>query len=144
MRSVLRAGVVALTVLLAGCAERGERSEPEDAESKAPAEGAAPAAGKVIEVKLITDDAGNRFEPANIEAHPGDVIRLTLVTGVHNMSFPAEKNAGKTGLPEPTPMLQLPGQTHDLTLDMAPGHYAFQCDPHAALGMTGTLEIEDD
>lgn len=145
MRSVSKVGVAVLVAFLAGCGEKNAGSTPEqanDAPAAAP-EAAAPQ-GKVIEVKLITDDKGNRFEPSAIEADRGDIIRLTLVTGVHNLSFPAEKNPGATGLPEPSPMLQLPGQTHDIPLNFAPGHYAFQCDPHAALGMTGTLEIEDD
>lgn len=143
MRSVSKVGVAVLVALVAGCGEKKEGSAPEQRTEEPAATEAAPQ-GEVIEVKLITDDAGNRFEPSAIEAHRGDVIRLTLVTGVHNMSFPAEKNPGATGLPEPSPMLQLPGQTHDIPLNFAPGHYAFQCDPHAALGMTGTLEIEDD
>jgi plastocyanin len=39
-------------------------------------------------------------------------------------------------------MLQLPGQTYDLVVSMQPGKYYFQCDPHAALGMKGKLEVE--
>ena len=100
--------------------------------------------GKVIEIKAITDDLGNRFEPSDIEADPGDVLRIVLVSGVHNISFPADSNPGKSGLPAPSDLLQLPGQTLDIPLTFAPGHYYFQCDPHAALGMVGKLEIEDD
>jgi plastocyanin len=40
-------------------------------------------------------------------------------------------------------MLQLPGQTLDVPVTMKPGHYFFQCDPHALLGMVGHLEVED-
>jgi len=109
------------------------------------AEATAPAAtGSVIEIKAITDDQGNRFEPAKVEAKPGDVLRLTLVSGVHNLSFPADKNPGATGLPPASDMVQLPGQTVDIPVSMGPGKYQFQCDPHAALGMTGELEVEDD
>jgi plastocyanin len=66
------------------------------------------------------------------------------VSGVHNLHFPAEKNPGAPGLPAPTELLQLPGQTLDVPVAMKPGKYFFQCDPHAALGMTGELEVEDD
>ena len=103
---------------------------------------AAEATGTVIEVKMITDDKGNYFEPANITARPGDVLRFTLVSGVHNVSFPAASNAGASGLPEMSPYLQLPGQTHDVAVSLAAGEYAFQCDPHAALGMVGTLTVQ--
>ena len=105
---------------------------------------AAAATGTVIEIKAITDDAGNRFEPSEVEAKPGDVLRIVLVSGVHNISFPAEKNPGAAGLPGPSDVLQLPGQTHDVPITFGPGEYHFQCDPHAALGMIGKLEVEGD
>jgi len=100
------------------------------------------ATGRVIEVKMITDDQGNYFEPAEIDAEAGDVIRFTLTSGVHNVSFPADQNVGASGLPEASEYLQLPGQTYDLTVELAPGSYTFQCDPHAALGMVGKLNVK--
>ena len=100
--------------------------------------------GTVVEITAITDDQGNRFEPNEVEVKPGDVLRVVLVSGVHNINFPADKNAGAAGLPGPSDMLQLPGQTLDVPITFGPGEYFFQCDPHAALGMTGKLEVEDD
>jgi len=102
------------------------------------------ATGRVIEVKMITDDRGNYFEPAEVDAAAGDVVRFTLVSGVHNVSFPADQNAGASGLPAASEYLQLPGQTYDLTVDLAPGSYNFQCDPHAALGMIGKLNVKSE
>jgi plastocyanin len=90
----------------------------------------------------VTDDKGNYFEPAEVTAKPGGVLRFTLVSGVHNASFPAGKHAGKSGLPEATQYLQLAGQTADVTVPAAPGEYAFQCDPRAALGMVGKLTVQ--
>lgn len=133
-----------LAASLVACGEK-KAAEHDDDDATPPAATSAPAAtGKVIEVKTISDDRGNRFEPAEIEARPGDILRITLVSGVHNISFPAEQNAGMSGLPEPSPMLQLPGQTHDVPLTFGEGHFSFQCDPHAALGMVGKLEVEKD
>jgi plastocyanin len=113
--------------------------------------GASPAAaavevaptGKVIEVKMVTDDRGNYFEPAEFEASPGDVVRFVLVSGVHNISFPAGDNPGAQGLPEASPYLQIPGQTHDLVVALPAGEYRFQCDPHAALGMVGVMTVRE-
>ena len=116
---------------------------PASAPSTAPSGPAATPTGKVIVVKLITDDAGNRFEPNKIEAHRGDVIRYTLQAGVHNVHFLPDSNPGKTGLPPASDMLQLPGQTLDIPVNFEKGHYYFQCDPHAPLGMKGHLEVED-
>ena len=116
----------------------------------APAPGAASEAavtpapgGKVIVIKMITDGVGNRFEPNKLEAKKGDVLRFTIVAGVHNVEFLPDSNPGKTGLPPVSAMLQLPGQTLDIPVNFKEGHYYFQCDPHALLGMTGRLEVED-
>ena len=143
---------IAAALVLAGLAacggEKPERRDNDDHDRAPAANDAAPGApaptGTVIEIKAITDDQGNRFEPADIEAKPGDVLRIVLVSGVHNLSFPADSNPGKSGLPTPSDLLQLPGQTLDVPVSFAPGHYYFQCDPHAALGMVGRLEVEDD
>jgi plastocyanin len=62
---------------------------------------------------------------------------------VHNVHFLPDSNTIKTGLPPASDMLQLPDQTYDLVVSMQPGHYYFQCDPHAALGMKGKLEVEE-
>jgi plastocyanin len=97
---------------------------------------------KVITVKMTTTESGNYYEPKEIEAHEGDVLRFTLVTGVHNVNFLPDSNPGKTNLPPLTDMLQLPGQTKDILLNFGTGHFYFQCDPHALLGMIGKLEVE--
>lgn len=105
---------------------------------------ATPAPGRnVIVVEMVTDEKGNYFSPSEIEAHQGDVIRYTVKIGVHNVHFLPDSNTIKTGLPPASDMLQLPGQTYDLLVNLPEGHYYFQCDPHAALGMKGRLEVED-
>lgn len=139
-------GVVALT----GCGsdaptERG--ADPASAAVTADAGSASSAVeltGKVIEVQMITDENGNYFEPAELTVQRGDVVRFLLVSGVHNATFPASENPRDANLPtEMAPLLQLPGQTYDVTVDFGPGEYFFQCDPHAALGMVGTLTVEN-
>jgi plastocyanin len=131
----------------------GEKKEGAETEEVAPASSAAPLTpgvetpdngGKIIVVTLTTEaDGTNRFVPAELEAHQGDVLRFTLGVGVHNVNFLPDSNAVKTGLPPASPMLQPPGQTYDIKVTMAEGRYYFQCDPHAALGMKGHLKVED-
>ncbi len=144
---------LALVLLTAACGNAddtrasGERMDavvtaPAGSDKAAAAD--VPATGTIIEVEMVTDGAGNYFEPSEIDARPGDVIRFVLVSGVHNVSFPEERNQGLGRLPEASPYLQLPGQTYDLKVDVGPGEYFFQCDPHAALGMIGTLRVADD
>ena len=147
--------IAAAALLLAACTAKEQR--PSDSAQQQPPPGSAASAstgfgenltpdagGKIIEVHLLTDDQGNnKFEPKEIEAHQGDVIRFTLKTGVHNVDFLPDSNTIKTGLPAASTLLQLPGQTADLKVTLAPGKYYFQCDPHAALGMKGRLEVEE-
>jgi plastocyanin len=129
---------------LGACGDKAATPAPPAGGEEPASAPAAPATGDVIEIKAITDDAGNRFEPNKVEAKPGDVLRVVLVSGVHNINFLADSNPGVAGLPGPSDLLQLPGQTHDVPISFGPGEYYFQCDPHAALGMVGELEVEDD
>ena len=136
-----------VTILLAACGGAKDAAPSGDAAAPGAAPGAAPAAapaltGKVITVQLITDAKSNRFEPAEIEAHPGDIIRFTLQVGVHNVHFVADSNPGVTGLPPASELLQLPGQTYDFQVSFPVGtRLYFQCDPHALLGMIGHLTV---
>jgi len=143
-RAILLSGL-AFIGAVAACSKSDKPAGDDAASSSSTATSSGPAAGgKTIEVKLITDGTGNRFEPNKIEAHKGDVIKFVLQVGVHNVHFLPDSNPGKANLPAPSEMLQLPGQTYELPITLAPGHYYFQCDPHAALGMIGHLEVEDD
>ena len=136
---------LAASIAIAACARKdaapsGDSSMPAAA-AAAPA-GATPT-GKIVVVELNSDAKGNYFKPAELEVHRGDVLRFILKSGVHNVHFLADSNPGKNNLPAPSDMLQLPDQTLDIPVNFEPGHYYFQCDPHAALGMKGHLEVED-
>ena len=144
-----RAAIIAVALtLVAACTGGGDKPQsdaaaPAQTPAAAPGGPITPAPGnKVIAVQMETEEDGsNTFEPANIEAKRGDVIRYTLVTGVHNADFLPDSNPGKTGLPPVSPLLQLPGQTYDVKVDLPPGTYYFHCDPHFLLGMKGRLTV---
>jgi len=147
MRIVRFAAAVAVVLAVSGCSgERKEATENEAAEHAAtpPSQASASATGDTILIEAWTDGTGNYFKPNKVEAHPGDVLRYVLKAGVHNVHFLPDSNSIKTGLPPASDLLQLPGQTYDLVVSMQPGDYYFQCDPHAALGMKGRLEVEKD
>ena len=140
--------LVALSLLVLACSGK-ESKESTPADAMAPAAqsnaGGGPAAaptGKIVVVELNSDAQGNYFKPAKFEVHRGDVIRFTLKSGVHNVHFLPDSNPGKTNLPPASDFLQLPDQTLDIPVNLAPGKYYFQCDPHAALGMQGHVEVE--
>lgn len=145
-------GAFLLSIALVACTG----TEPGDGTAADPAGGSASeaaqnygtnltpdAGGSIIEVRMLTDEEGNnRFDPADFDAKKGDVIRFTLVNGVHNASFLPDSNPGKTGLPPAGPLLQLPQQTYDVKVTWDPGTHYFQCDPHALIGMMGHVRVQ--
>ena len=102
-----------------------------------PAADRAPA-GRVIDVRMLTDEAGNRFEPSEIDAHPGDRLRFTLVTGVHAVTL---RDRDGAVLQTSNTLLEVPGLTQEVTVPDARGDFDFRCEPHVALGMTGKLHV---
>ena len=143
----LRALAVLLVVATTFAAACGKETKSESTADAAKHEEATPTAtagtGKSILVEAYSDANGNYFKPNKIEAHKGDVVHFVLKSGVHNVHFLPDSNPGKTGLPPASDMLQLPDQAYDVNVTFAKGNYYFQCDPHAALGMMGHLEVED-
>ena len=145
--SISKAVLLTAILLSAACGAKDQSAKDEggsdhdDVESTSSA--AAPT-GKIIVIEMTTDDKGSYFAPKEVEAEPGDVLRFTLVTGVHNAHFVADSNPGVPNLPAATEMLQLPGQTVDVVVPNAVGKTLYyHCDPHAALGMIGHVKIED-
>ena len=132
--------LLTLAALIVACGGGG--SEPASSTPTAGAATDVKATGRIITVQLITDEKGSYYSPSTIDASPGDVIRYTLKSGVHNVSFPDDSNSIKDGLPKSSDFLQLPGQEYDLFVSMRPGSYYFHCDPHAALGMKGRLIVK--
>jgi plastocyanin len=147
MRRLAIGVVLGGALVLAGCPGGDDPDHAMPTNTGAPAAAAGGVltpdpGGKVITVEMETDGMGNFFEPAEFEANQGDVIRFMLVTGVHNANFLPDSNPPGTTLPPATPLLQLPGQTYDVKVEMAPGRYYFQCDPHALLGMIGYVTVK--
>ena len=132
-------------VLPAACG--GGDATPPDGPAAPAATAAAPSVtptGDTTVVEMITDGAGNVFGPADLTVRRGDVVRFVLTSGVHNVHFVADSNAGVTALPAASDMLQLPGQTHDILVDLPAGRtYYYHCDPHALIGMVGHLTVTE-
>lgn len=140
MHSAIRTAALTTIIALAAC---GGEKKPSESASPAAAGPATPCPTcKVIDVTVTTNEKGNFFTPAEFEAHEGDIMRVTLVVGVHNVHFLPDSNPGKSNLPPASDMLQLPGQSIDIPLNFGKGKFYFQCDPHAALGMKGHVTVE--
>jgi plastocyanin len=141
-RSLFMAGMLAAAFAGAACSSDRDDDKDDDKRQSSQAQSTG-GSGDTIIVEMHSDALGNYYKPNEIEAEKGDVVRFVLKSGVHNVNFLADSNQIKTGLPPASEMLQLPDQTYDLVIDLQEGHYYFQCDPHAALGMKGRLEVED-
>jgi plastocyanin len=138
MTVVKRVAALGLVVLMAAC-NTGDAAQVAGESALTPA---VEATGRVVEVKMMSV-GGEKFGPEELTVQRGDLVRFVLESGVHNVSFPADQNISGVRLPEASPYLQLPGQTHDVLIDLPAGEYTFHCDPHAALGMVGKLTVQD-
>ena len=145
MYAIRRAAFAALAVLfVAACGDAESAPADAAANGAAPAAASAPVAAEdanIIEIRM-TNRGGGAFEPSEITAGPGDVLRFVNVEGVHNISFPASRNPSGISLPAASPYLTAAGQTHDMVLPETPGEYFFQCDPHVPVGMVGTVTVQ--
>lgn len=98
--------------------------------------------GQVHEIRM-TMASGGRFEPAQITAKRGDVLKFVNVENVHNVHFRPQDNPGVNNLPPASPFLSQPGQVWEMKVDLEPGRsYHFVCDPHIAAGMVGDLTVQ--
>lgn len=152
--------LVAAFVLLGACGG-GEQKAGSDTSAAAPAAtGAAPgttagmaATGKTIEVRMVGDEKGYRFEPANFTVMVGDAVKFTVVSGQpHNVAFtnvPAEARAQlQANMPEAMgdlmgKMLLNPNETYTISFaGLKAGTYAYTCTPHIANNMNGTITLQ--
>ena len=116
---------------------------------------AAPITGKTVEVKMIGDAQGYRFDPATITVKVGDGIKFTNVTGgPHNVTFFADSipaaskdqlnaNMPNTTSPLTGPLLINANDTYTVSFaGVKAGTYHFYCTPHLALGMKGVITVQ--
>ena len=100
---------------------------------------------KTIVVKMIDKSPTEfGFEPANITANPGDVIKFVQTsTTPHNIDFKTTPAGVDLGAQKTGPFLTSPNATYEITLDakFAKGTYSFVCTPHEAMGMKGTFTV---
>jgi len=116
---------------------------------------AAPATGTTHDVKMIGDEKGYRFEPANLTVKAGDAVKFTMVSGgPHNVAFNEAEipAAGKAQLtanipnaaaPLTSQMLLNPNENVIVSFaNVAPGEYNYHCTPHLAMGMKGVITVQ--
>ena len=125
------------------------------AASAAGAVAAAPAIGTTHEGKMIGDAKGYRFEPADITIKQGDAVKWIMVSGgPHNVAFlnltdpttKAQLNANMPGqhmAEDSSPLLMNPNEAYTVSFAKIPaGKYDYDCTPHAAMGMKGSITVQ--
>lgn len=160
--------LLASATLVGACG--GGENKPKDTTANAPASAAAPAAtpapaagalakipatGKTVEVKMIGDDKGYRFEPADVTVKTGDAVKFVMVAGgPHSVSFdpsttPADSKAQldanmDSKVAELTgPTLMNPNEEYVVSFGgVKPGKYEYHCTPHLAMNMKGTITVQ--
>ncbi|MFZ9777662.1 MAG: plastocyanin/azurin family copper-binding protein, partial [Schleiferiaceae bacterium] len=81
----------------------------------------------------------NFFSPAYVSVSPGDTVTWTQVSGSHNVNgslatFPTNPAGFSSGA--------VAGGTWTYSFVFTtPGVYSYQCDPHAAMGMVGKVNV---
>jgi plastocyanin len=116
---------------------------------------AAPATGQTHVVRMVGDDRGFRYEPQTITIRQGDAIRWDMISGApHNVQFdPAalpeaarsQINANMEGrvMELTSPMMMNTGESYTISFaNVPPGSYPYFCTPHLAMGMTGTINVQ--
>ena len=159
--------LLAGAAMLGACSGGGEKAKTDSTAVPAnptPTTGAPAPTGAVAkvaatgadhEIKMVGDDKGYKFEPADVTIKSGDAVTFVMVSGgPHNVAFdPATTPAaGKAQLDAnmdgklaelSSPMLQNPNEKYTISFGgVPPGVYPFHCTPHLAMGMKGTITVQ--
>ncbi|MEP7381738.1 MAG: plastocyanin/azurin family copper-binding protein [Gemmatimonadota bacterium] len=115
---------------------------------------AAPITGAIIEVKMIGDAKGFRFEPSHVTAKSGDAVKFVLISGgPHEIAFDLDQVPSQSrsqlqiNMPNSTdgksPLLSGAKETWTVSLGaLKPGRYPFVSTPRLPQGMKGEIEIQ--
>jgi plastocyanin len=120
---------------------------------------ALPVTGKTWEVKMIGDGNSYKFDPADLTIKAGDGIKFTVVsTPPHNVAFDVaqpgladaavksqlDANMGPNKIGElSSPLLLNVGDSYTISFaGVKPGKYMFNCTPHLAMNMKGSVTVQ--
>ena len=115
----------------------------------------APITGTIHEVKMIGDEKGYRYEPADFTIKQGDGVKFIMVSGgPHNVGFDAADlpagaadkltaNMPNQQSPLQSPFMMNPEESYTISFAGLPaGKYPYHCLPHLAMNMKGVITVE--
>ena len=114
-----------------------------------------PITGETKTIKMIGDEKGFRFDPAEVTIKQGDGLKFVMVTGgPHNVAFdatnlvPAAKSQLMANMAEQVSELSgkyltAPNEEYIVSFAGVPaGTYDFNCTPHLAMNMRGKVTVQ--
>ena len=157
--------LVAAVAALSACGGGGEKAKTDTTASQPAAGGAstatpagsagamAPVTGTWHEVKMVGDEKGYRFEPADLTIKSGDGVRWIMVSGgPHNVFFQNVAGAARAQLAAnmpnqisdlSSPTLLNPKEKYEVSFAKVPsGKYEYICTPHLATNMKGSVTVQ--
>lgn len=152
--------LVASVFALAACGGKSESAPAAEETTVTPAaETAAPATaeatGTTHEIKMLGDEKGYRFEPANLTVKTGDAIKFVFVSGgPHNVAFEGatlsadvvkqlDANFSAKMAPLSSNMMLNAGESVTVSFAGIPaGKYPYNCTPHLAMNMKGVITVQ--
>jgi Plastocyanin len=102
---------------------------------------------------MIGDGTTYKFDPANVTIKQGDAVKWVMTSGgPHNVAFIDTPDAAKgqlsANMPQQmkeltSPMMMTANETYTVSFaKVPPGTYNFHCEPHAAMGMKGSITVQ--
>ena len=152
--------LVASVFTLAACGGKSESAPAAEETAAAPAVETAPAAAAAVtgtthEIKMIGDEKGYRFEPANLTVKTGDAVKYVFVSGgPHNVAFEGttlsadvkkqlDANFSAKMAELSSNMMLNAGESVTISFAGIPaGKYPYNCTPHLAMNMKGVITVE--
>ena len=116
----------------------------------------APATGTTHEIRMVGDEKGYRFEPANLTIKSGDAVKFIAISGFpHNVAFDGttlaanvkaqlDANFGTHRVAElMSTMYMVANESATISFANIPaGTYSFNCTPHLAMSMKGVVTVQ--
>lgn len=118
-----------------------------DAQTTARAEARTTAEADVVVVRMLDKSATRYvFEPSRITVTPGQTIRFVQEGDVpHNVEFKDAPAGARIDDVQMGPFLTRKGEAYEVRIDgrFSGGSYDYVCTPHVAMGMKGTIVVEE-
>jgi len=116
----------------------------------------APPTGTTYEIRMVGDERGYRFEPANLTIKTGDAVKFIAISGFpHNVAFDGttlaanvkaqlDANFGASRAGElMSAMYMAANESATISFANIPaGTYNFNCTPHLAMNMKGVITVQ--